>query len=976
MNRRHAFVATTAGLCAVLGIYACGDGTTEPPPPEPDPPRATAVTVTPATAELTAVGATVRLSANVRDQNGQAMAGAAVEWSSSDVAVATVDAGGLVTAAGNGQVTVTATSGAASGTTRVMVAQSPDSVAVAPAEAIIAALGDTLRLAAGAFDANGHPVADAEFAWASSDVAVATVGAGGLVAATGNGTATITATAGSASASAAVTVAQEVSAVEVSPTTDTLAAFGDTLRLAAGAFDANGHPVADAEFAWASSDVAVATVDAGGLVTAAGNGAATITATAGSASASAAVTVAQEVSAVEVSPTTDTLAAFGDTLRLAAGAFDANGHPVADAEFAWASSDVAVATVDAGGLVTAAGNGQATVTATVGEASSSVQITVEQVVSGAEVAPPTATFVSLGDTMRLAAEAFDGNGHAVADAEFAWASSDVAVATVDAGGLVTAAGNGQATVTATVGEASSSVQITVEQVVSGAEVAPPTATFVSLGDTMRLAAEAFDGNGHAVADAEFSWASSDVAVATVDTNGLVTAAGNGAATITATAGSASGSATVTVAQSPDSVAVAPAEAVIAALGDTLRLAAGAFDANGHAVADAEFSWASSDVAVATVDAGGLVTAASNGAATVTATSGQASSDARVTVEQQVAGVELSPSTAALLPGDTLRIMASAVDANGHAVAGAAFTWTTSDTTIATVDTTGLVTARGPGAVTVSAVVNEIEARADVLVEAATLVAFADDSVRVAEGETRVVGVEYRVRNLAAPLAIQVSVLEDGAEAADYEVSDLGFEIPAGSGLEGTIEFTVRAVTDDLFAEGEEGLSLRLAAPEEGGAEVGAALPVRIADASVAACVGVTLTATPPAQPPEVTGWTEEPVVWTDLALDVSTGAADAALEWLGPYERRPLAPHNLSHPYYMEIRERGLDIEPYPSHQVFLVTDWRMQPYSGGVRQRMRVEWQRGDELALRFRSPSGACAVEPIARCRDDGCELTRREE
>ena len=56
----------------------CGDGATEPSPPPPDPPRPTTVTVTPATVELAALGATVQLSAEVRDQNGRVMEGVRV----------------------------------------------------------------------------------------------------------------------------------------------------------------------------------------------------------------------------------------------------------------------------------------------------------------------------------------------------------------------------------------------------------------------------------------------------------------------------------------------------------------------------------------------------------------------------------------------------------------------------------------------------------------------------------------------------------------------------------------------------------------------------------------------------------------------------------------------------------------------------------------------------------------------------------
>ena len=378
MNGHRILVVAAVGLCTALWTYGCGDGATEPQAPAPDPPRPATVTVTPATVRLTAFGATEQLAAEVRDQNGNAMAGAAVSWASSAAAVATVNASGLVTAIANGTATITATAGSASGSATVAVAQEVSALAVSPAEATITALGDTLWLGAEAFDANGRAVAGAEFSWESSDDAVATVDGSGLVTAMGNGTATITATAGSASGSATVAVAQEVSALAVSPAEATITALSDTLWLGAEAFDANGRAVAGAEFSWESSDDAVATVDGSGLVTAMGNGTATITATTGSASGAATVTVAQAPDSVAVSPAEATIAALGDTLRLGAEAFDANGRAVAGAEFSWESSDDAVATVDGSGLVTAAGNGTATITATVGDVGGESIVTVVQ----------------------------------------------------------------------------------------------------------------------------------------------------------------------------------------------------------------------------------------------------------------------------------------------------------------------------------------------------------------------------------------------------------------------------------------------------------------------------------------------------------------------------------------------------------------------------------------------------------------------
>ena len=276
-------------MLAVTFFAACGDGTTAPPP---DPPRATTITVSPATADLAALGATVQLSAEVRDQNGQVMAGAAVTWASSTADVATVDSTGLATAVVNGSTTITVTSGSASGSATVTVAQEVSAVVVLSAQESLGALGDTLRLSAEALDANGHVVADAEFSWESSDEAVATVDSTGLATAVVNGSTTITATSGWAGGSSTVTVAQEIRTVAVLSAKASLAAPGDTQRLAAEALDANGHAVADAEFSWESSDEAVATVDSTGLVTAGGDGTATVTATVGGMTGTATVRVA------------------------------------------------------------------------------------------------------------------------------------------------------------------------------------------------------------------------------------------------------------------------------------------------------------------------------------------------------------------------------------------------------------------------------------------------------------------------------------------------------------------------------------------------------------------------------------------------------------------------------------------------------------------------------------------------------------
>ena len=260
------------------------------------PPQPTTVTVAPSTATLSAIGATVQLSADVRDQNGQPMPGVAVSWGSADPAVAAVGASGLVTAVAPGSATLTATAGAATGSATVTVDQAVSAVSVTAAASAIME-GDTLRFAAHATDANGHAVADAEFVWASADPGVATVDATGLVTGVAAGTTEITATSSGVTGRVPVSVEAATPvprSVTVTPSAATLAP-GDTVRLEAEAFDADGQPVHGLTFTWSSDDPSVARTDQSGLVTAVAGGTTEITAATDSAQGTAAITVASNM---------------------------------------------------------------------------------------------------------------------------------------------------------------------------------------------------------------------------------------------------------------------------------------------------------------------------------------------------------------------------------------------------------------------------------------------------------------------------------------------------------------------------------------------------------------------------------------------------------------------------------------------------------------------------------------------------------
>ena len=126
-------------------------------------------TITPATVELSALGETVSLKAELRNQSGRVVTGARFSWESSDDRVATVSATGLVTAVGNGTATITAAGGSASTTATVAMAQKIAVVAVEPAALRSAKAGtqgaDTIM--ATALDGRGSPVVNARYRWST-----------------------------------------------------------------------------------------------------------------------------------------------------------------------------------------------------------------------------------------------------------------------------------------------------------------------------------------------------------------------------------------------------------------------------------------------------------------------------------------------------------------------------------------------------------------------------------------------------------------------------------------------------------------------------------------------------------------------------------------------------------------------------------------------------------------------------------------
>jgi len=324
---------------------------------------------------------------------------------------------------------------------------------------------------------------------------------------------------------------------------------------------------------------------------------------------------------VELSPGSLHFEALAATATLAATVYDNKGRVMTGVPVSWRSSGPEVASVSRAGLVTAADNGSTYVAAMAGEVRDSARVIVAQRPASLWIRPGhPLTMAALADTAKLGAEVLDPNGRLIAGAVPIWSVGDTGVATVTREGLVTAIANGSTTIKATFRDLVDFVFITVRQVPAVVRLSPPddTLRFVSLGDTIRLSAEVLDANGHVVEGVQVAWGTSDLNVASIDKEGVVTSRGNGIATVSASTHSVTASTLVEVDQVPVVLQVLSTKDLLA-IGDSVRMTAQAFDAGGYEIVDADFTWTSSDTAIARVNEQGWVYAVAEGVAGITAT---------------------------------------------------------------------------------------------------------------------------------------------------------------------------------------------------------------------------------------------------------------------------------------------------------------------------------------------------------------------
>jgi uncharacterized protein YjdB len=199
----------------------------------------------------------------------------------------------------------------------------------------------------------------------------------------------------------------------------------------------------------------------------------------------------------------------------------------------WATANPAVATISSAGVLTAVGAGTTSVTATVEDQSATATVQVTAPVVSVVVSPRIAN-VLVGGVLQLTATSLDAAGGVLGRRAVSWSTSNAAIATISAQGVVTGIAPGTATISATVEGQTGTLPVTVTAGGVATVTLTPASGYLPTGIPVPLQAVLRDANNTIVTDRAIGWVTSDLGIAAVSASGVVTATKIGDVTITAT----------------------------------------------------------------------------------------------------------------------------------------------------------------------------------------------------------------------------------------------------------------------------------------------------------------------------------------------------------------------------------------------------------------------------------------------------------
>jgi uncharacterized protein YjdB len=556
-----------------------------------------------------------------------------------------------------------------------LILSEPSSVLIdAPSASL--ALGEGMQLTATVYPLT----ADSTVTWASSDAAVATVSATGYVTAVAPGNAQLTATTinqvvGSFDLTVLYDPAESISVT--APETEIL--VGISMQLTATVYPAT----ADQTVTWSSSDGSSLGVSSSGHVTAYQPCTARITATAANGVSGYVDVTVLRASGDFIIGTPRTSTPVGVTFQL----YPQIPVSVSNETRVWSSSKPDVMTVDANGIVDPLSPGNVRITLTVGGLVGFVDLVVTDVVPASITitSPASGAVLKQGSLALLRATVLPADANQAVQ----WSVSDPAILDLKPWAEVWPNGLGTATLTAkTVNGLTASVQVTVvPSDPSSITVTSPKAT-MKVGEVLSLTAT----TSPLGSNPEVTWTSSNPNVATVSKDGKVTGVGHGNVCITGT----------TVNNQTASVYLYVGPRMV-----ETGITIGKLEKRQLTIVDnvGAIVWASADASIAKVSSTGEVTGVKPGTTSVTASVDGETFSCEVRVSKPI------------ITNTSLTLTVSKKQYVAVDYTGAKIKWYSSRSSVASVSSNGLVTARHPGTAVITASVDGYKLKCTVTVKA-------------------------------------------------------------------------------------------------------------------------------------------------------------------------------------------------------------------------------------------------------------------
>ncbi len=371
----------------------------------------------------------------------------------------------------------------------------------------------------------------------------------------------------------------------------------------------------------------------------------------------------------------------GSTASLTASVYPSDAYNKA---VHWVSDSTDVATVDSSGHLLAVAAGTAIITAITDDGGFVAQcaVTVSVSVTGVSMTPGSAT-VNVGATIAMI---YEINPAGATNPAVTWDSTDKTVATVSSAGVVNAYKSGQTTITVTTvnGSFTASCLLTVINAVKGLTISDNTLSLYT-GKTKQLYATVTPVNAD---NKSVVWSSSDDDILTVDSTGLITTSNTGTATVTVRTvdGNYTAQCVVTVGKHVTGVYLS-SSAVNLAPGLTQQLTVTVMPLKSL---NKNVEWVSTNENVATISAGGLITATGTGSTTiiVETVDGGFMATCTVTVTNAAAGYSLNSHAEYIPMSGTVQMAGTFTPVTA---VNKTVSWVSSDSSIASVGGTGLVT---------------------------------------------------------------------------------------------------------------------------------------------------------------------------------------------------------------------------------------------------------------------------------------------